>query len=121
MRRSSWPQMYTRPAPEFRSPRRFRRHLEVRAMRITEVKTYVMGTNWRNLVFVKVFTDEGIYGVGEATLQNGEESVTAYLQAASRRHVIGSDPFNIEDLWLRMFRHGDRAGEGPGSLSSRMV
>ncbi|TMJ08900.1 MAG: mandelate racemase/muconate lactonizing enzyme family protein [Bacillati bacterium ANGP1] len=74
-------------------------------MRITEVKTYVMGTNWRNLVFVKVLTDEGVYGIGEATLQNGEESVTAYLQAASRRHVIGSDPFNIEDLWLRMFRN----------------
>lgn len=74
-------------------------------MRITEVRTYVMGTSWRNLVFVKVFTDEGVYGVGEATLQNGEEAVTAYLQAAARRHVVGSDPFNIEDLWLRMFRN----------------
>src|SRR2546430_11241086 len=96
MRPSSWPRTYKRSDREFRSPRRCRRHLEVRTMRITEVKTYVMGTNWRNLVFVKVLTDEGVYGIGEATLQNGEESVTAYLQAASRRHVIGSDPFNIE-------------------------
>ena len=57
-----------------------------------------------NLVFARVITDEGLYGIGEATLQNRDEAVVAYLQAAKKRHVIGSDPFNIEDLWLRMYR-----------------
>ena len=73
-------------------------------MKITDVRTFVMGTSWRNLVFVKVLTDEGFVGVGEATLQNLEGAVVAYIEAAKKRHVIGSDPLRIEDLWLRMFK-----------------
>jgi galactonate dehydratase len=74
-------------------------------MRITAVEPLVLGTSWRNLVFLKVKTDEGLVGIGECTLQNREEGVLGYLQGAARRHVIGSDPFNIEDLWLRMYRN----------------
>jgi galactonate dehydratase len=74
-------------------------------MRITAVEPVVLGTSWRNLVFIKVRTDEGLIGIGECTLQNREEGVLGYLQGAARRHVIGSDPFNIEDLWLRMYRN----------------
>jgi len=73
-------------------------------MKITDVKPLVLGTSWRNIVFIKVETDEGLYGIGEATIQNREEGVLGYLEGAKRRHVIGSDPFNIEDLWLRMYR-----------------
>ncbi len=46
----------------------------------------------------------GLVGIGEATLETHEEAVLAYLEAAKRRHVIGTDPYRIEDLWLRMFR-----------------
>jgi len=74
-------------------------------MRITAVEPWVLGTSWRNLIFIKVRTDEGLTGIGECTLQNREEGVLGYLQGAVRRHVIGSDPFNIEDLWLRMYRN----------------
>ena len=73
-------------------------------MKITDVRTFVMGTSWRNLIFVKVYTDEGIAGIGEATLQNFEAPVLAYIEAAKKGHVIGSDPLRIEDLWLRVFR-----------------
>ena len=73
-------------------------------MKITAVEHLVLGTSWRNLVFIKVKTDEGLVGIGECTLQNREEGVLGYLQGAVRRHVIGSDPFNIEDLWQRMYR-----------------
>ena len=73
-------------------------------MRITDVETHVLGDNWRNIVFVRVLTDEGLYGIGEATIQNRDEAVVAYLHGAKKRHIIGSDPFNIEDLWLRMYR-----------------
>ena len=74
-------------------------------MRITDVIPLVMGTSWRNLIFIKVLTDEGVYGISEATIQNREEGVLGYLEGAKRRHVIGSDPFDIEDLWLRMYRN----------------
>jgi len=74
-------------------------------MKIIAVEPLVLGTSWRNLIFLKVRTDEGLVGIGECTLQNREEGVLGYLQGAARRHVIGSDPFNIEDLWLRMYRN----------------
>ena len=74
-------------------------------MKITAVEPVVLGTSWRNLIFLKVKTDDGLVGIGECTLQNREEGVLGYLQGAVRRHVIGSDPFNIEDLWLRMYRN----------------
>jgi galactonate dehydratase len=41
-------------------------------MKIIDVKTFIMGTAWRNIVYVKVYTDEGLTGVGEATVQNRE-------------------------------------------------
>ncbi len=74
-------------------------------MRITNVETFVLGTNWRNLVFVKLTTDEGVTGIGEASLTNLEDAVVGYIGAAARNNIIGSDPFNIEDLWQRMFRN----------------
>src|SRR5437667_5616151 len=74
-------------------------------MRIISVKPFVLGTRWRDLIFVKVYTDEGVTGIGEATVQNREEGVLGFLEGASRRHVVGSDPFDIEDLWLRMYRN----------------
>jgi galactonate dehydratase len=74
-------------------------------MKITSVDTLVLGAAWRNLIFIKVYTDEGLYGIGECTLHNREEGVLGYIQGAVRRHVIGSDPFDIEDRWLRMYRN----------------
>jgi len=74
-------------------------------VKITAVEPVVLGTSWRNLIFLQVKTDDGLVGIGECTLQNREEGVLGYLQGAVRRHVIGSDPFNIEDLWLRMYRN----------------
>ena len=81
-------------------------------MRITDVKTLVLGTSWRNLTFAKVETDEGVTGVAEVRLNNRTDALIAYLDGVKKRHVIGSDPFNIEDLHLRMFRNDfGRAGE----------
>jgi galactonate dehydratase len=74
-------------------------------MKIISVEPLVLGTSWRNLIFLKVTTDEGLVGIGECTLQNRDEGVLGYLPGAVRRHVLGSDPFNIEDLWLRMYRN----------------
>jgi len=74
-------------------------------MRITDVKTYVMGSAWRNLVFIRVETDEGVYGIGEASLTNRDEAVVGMIEGAKKKHIIGSDPFNIEDLWMRMYRN----------------
>ncbi|MGH9704247.1 MAG: mandelate racemase/muconate lactonizing enzyme family protein, partial [Candidatus Acidiferrales bacterium] len=60
-------------------------------MKIVDMKVFLLGTSWRNLVFIKLYTDEGITGVGEATIQNREEGVAGYLEGAKHRHVVGSD------------------------------
>ena len=48
-------------------------------MRITAVRTTILGTAWRNLVHVEVDTDDGLVGLGEATLHNFEEAVVAHV------------------------------------------
>ncbi|MCC7494946.1 MAG: mandelate racemase/muconate lactonizing enzyme family protein [Fimbriimonadaceae bacterium] len=73
-------------------------------MRITDVETLAMSTPWRDLTFVKVHTDEGLTGLGECRLPNRTADLLAYLGSAKQRHIIGSDPYNIEDLVARMFR-----------------
>jgi galactonate dehydratase len=73
-------------------------------VKISDVKVYVMGSAWRNFVFARVRTDEGLDGIGEARPVNREEAVAAYVEAITHRYVIGSDPFNIEDLVLRITR-----------------
>ena len=73
-------------------------------MKISAVRPLVLGTPWRDLTFVVVETDEGLRGVGEARMVNHTESLLGYLREASRNHILGSDPFKIEDLVQRMFR-----------------
>src|SRR5687768_7537915 len=73
-------------------------------MKISAVRPLVLGTPWRDLTFVVVETDEGLRGVGEARMVNHTDSLLGYLREASRNHILGSDPFKIEDLVQRMFR-----------------
>jgi galactonate dehydratase len=73
-------------------------------VRITGVRTTVVGTAWRNLVYVEVDTDEGVVGLGEATLHNYEEAVLAHVDSLARRYVVGRDPFDVEDLVATIFR-----------------
>src|SRR5512143_2309959 len=72
-------------------------------MRITDLKTHVLTDGWRNLIFVELETDEGVTGLGEATLANRTEAVVAYLHAAKQSYVVGSDPFDTELLWRRLY------------------
>ena len=81
-------------------------------MRITKVTPMTMGTDWRNITFVKVETDEGITGIADARALNRDETVTAYLHETAPRYVLGADPFDIELLVHRMsLQDFGRAGE----------
>ncbi len=81
-------------------------------MKITNVTPLILGTDWRNLTFVKVETDEGLIGVGEARVLNRTDAVLGYLAEAVPRYVLGHDPFAIERLVQQMFRADfGRAGE----------
>lgn len=72
-------------------------------MKITDVKTYIVGNEWKNWVFTQVETDEGITGLGEATL-NGFAKTTEAAIHELKRFVIGKDPFDVEQHSLKLFR-----------------
>jgi galactonate dehydratase len=75
-----------------------------RDCRITRVETHLVGTRWCNWVFARVFTDDGISGVGEGTCEWQAKAVEAAIHTLAERHVIGSSAFAIERLWQAMFR-----------------
>jgi galactonate dehydratase len=96
-------------------------------MKITEIKTYLMhagrptpfgGWGKRNWLFVKVFTDEGIYGVGEAS---GWPRVVETAIHDLTPIVVGEDPFNIEKIWQKMLLgtmgHGMTGIVGSGAMT----
>lgn len=72
-------------------------------MKITQIKTYICDAYRTNWVFVKVHTDEGLYGVGEATLEYREKTVVSAIEDLSRS-VIGQDPRNIEKIFHDSYR-----------------
>lgn len=72
-------------------------------MRITAVNALVVNARMRNWVFVKVETDEGLHGWGEATLEWKTRGVVGAVEDL-RRFVVGEDPFRIEHLFQIMYR-----------------
>ncbi len=71
-------------------------------MKITDMKTYVVDAGWRNWVFVKLFTDEGLTGVGEASLEGYDEVVVVVLQRI-KDYLIDKNPFDIENHWRAVY------------------
>ena len=76
-----------------------------RDCRVTSVQTFVVGMRWRNCVFVRIETDDGITGVGEGTLEFQPLAVQAAIGQLASRYVIGQSAFAIERLWLEMYRN----------------
>jgi galactonate dehydratase len=75
-------------------------------MKITGLKTFVLGSSWRNLILLRLETDEpGLYGIGEATVQWGDEGMLGYLVSLEKRYLRGQDPRDIEALWERVYRN----------------
>ncbi len=72
-------------------------------MKITDAKVFVGGPG-KNYVTLKIMTDQGIYGLGDATI-NGRETLTAaYLRDYIVPNLIGKDPRNSEDIWQFFYR-----------------
>ncbi|MBL6933198.1 MAG: galactonate dehydratase, partial [Rhodospirillales bacterium] len=63
-------------------------------MKITEVRTFVVDSFRANFVFVKVFTDAGISGVGEGTVEFSELALEAAIKEKAK-YLIGKDPFEV--------------------------
>ncbi|HHW10193.1 MAG TPA: mandelate racemase/muconate lactonizing enzyme family protein [Firmicutes bacterium] len=72
-------------------------------MRITDVKTFIVGNPWKNWLFAQVETDEGLTGVGEGTLNGFTLTVETAIHEM-KPLIIGLDPFQVEEINLRLTR-----------------
>lgn len=87
-------------------------------MRITGLSTIVVGAEMRNWVFVKVQTDEGLVGWGEATVEWKTRAVVGCVEDFGTL-LIGEDPRRVEHLFQMMVRqHFFRPGMVEGSAIS---
>ncbi len=72
-------------------------------MKVTDVKTFVVDCFRTNWIFVKVYTDEGITGVGEATLEYKEKALVGAVEHI-KEYLAGQNPFDIEKHWHTIYR-----------------
>ena len=72
-------------------------------MKITSIKTFVIDCYRTNWVFVKVFTDEGLSGIGEGTLEYKENALVGAI-ADLEHALIGKDPFDTEWIFHQNYR-----------------
>jgi len=74
-------------------------------MRIVRASVIVCSPG-RNFITLKIETDEGIYGLGDATLNGRELAVASYLAEHVIPCLAGRDPFQTEDIWQYLYRGG---------------
>jgi galactonate dehydratase len=84
-------------------------------VKITKIETFKYWIEWCNWLFVRVSTDEGICGWGEASLHGAIESVETAIHEL-KPVLLGQDPMGVERHWQAMY-HAWRWRGGP-TLSS---
>ena len=72
-------------------------------MKITAIKPYPIWDGGRNLMIVKIETDEGINGWGESGISSRELAVEGAIKHY-REYLIGQNPMQIASHWQRMYR-----------------
>ncbi|MFB9051354.1 D-mannonate dehydratase ManD [Sphingobium indicum] len=71
----------------------------------------------RNFVTLKIITDEGVHGVGDATLNGRELAVGSYLADHVVPCLIGRDAHRIEDIWQYLYK-GAYWRRGPVTMTA---
>ncbi|GAA0913064.1 D-mannonate dehydratase ManD [Virgisporangium aurantiacum] len=85
-------------------------------MRITDARV-IVSCPGRNFVTLKIVTDDGVTGVGDATLNGRELAVAAYLTEHVIPVLIGRDPARIEDTWQYLYK-GAYWRRGPVTMTA---
>src|SRR5579859_4015818 len=73
-------------------------------VKITGITTYLVGNPWKNWLFVRVDTDEGIHGIGEGSLGHLSKTVEAAVHEM-KPFILGLEIFQTETLVTRLTRH----------------
>src|SRR5690349_9986736 len=85
-------------------------------MRIVDAKVIVCSPG-RNFVTLKLVTEDGVHGVGDATLNGRELAVASYLSDHVIPLLIGRDARRIEDIWQFLYK-GAYWRRGPVTMTA---
>jgi galactonate dehydratase len=72
-------------------------------LKITGLKTFIVNVGSVNWVFCKVYTDQGVTGLGEGSITSKETTLASAIMD-NERYLIGRDPTNIEGIWQTLYR-----------------
>jgi galactonate dehydratase len=72
-------------------------------VRLADFKTFIVHDGYRSFVFLKLYADNGLTGVGEGTVEWNELAAEACIRQTCGR-ILGADPFQTEALWERLYR-----------------
>ena len=79
-------------------------------MKITSLESFLANAGARNFLFVRLSTNTGLTGIGEATLEWQEKAVQTLLHDWVEAQVLGRDPFDIEAVVGGMIRNQYQGG-----------
>jgi mannonate dehydratase len=85
-------------------------------MKIAEAKVIVCSPG-RNFVTLKLTTEDGVHGLGDATLNGRELAVKSYLEDHVAPLLIGRDARRIEDTWQYLYK-GAYWRRGPVTMTA---
>src|SRR5580700_3174418 len=78
-------------------------------MKIARVETYLVGAGWKNWLFVRVVTDEGLWGIGEATLNGFGRTCEAAVHELGDL-AVGSDPRQVRNVVGQLYERVSNEG-----------
>ena len=79
-------------------------------MQITRFETFLANAGLRNYLFIRLTTDTGLTGIGEASLEWQEKTVETLCHEWVEGRVLGRDPFDIEAVVGGMIRDQYQGG-----------
>lgn len=85
-------------------------------MKITGLETFLTNAGLRNYLFLRLSTDTGLTGVGEASLEWQERAVECLLHDWVLERIRGADPFDVERIAGNLIR--DQYQGGPTVLTA---
>jgi len=85
-------------------------------MKITRLESFLVNAGLRNYLFIRLTTDDGLTGIGEASLEWQEMTVQTVLHEWVEDRVLGTDPFDLEAVIGGMIR--DQYQGGPTVMTA---
>ncbi|MGZ8800877.1 MAG: hypothetical protein ACXWXF_13030, partial [Aeromicrobium sp.] len=89
-------------------------------IRIADITVILAGTSWRNITLVKITTDDGLIGWGDATVEYREFAVAGHL-GFLRHLLVGLDALSPAAVWQKVIGDDFMAGDVVSLASASAV